>query len=104
MQTSVQTPFSNGAETVAVLVHEEATSWFDADRHPAHTGVYQRQYPAGPYSFWDGLRWHADALTPDEAASLASFSSCQKALWRGLAQHIGSSDFHPAKQPFGPTE
>lgn len=88
-------PFSSNfaADMVSVTIHERATTWLEGDTRPARSGVYQRQYPAGPYSFWDGQTWHADAASPEEAATLAEPSMRQSCLWRGLVQKLGASEF-----------
>ena len=86
---------SPSTDLVSVTIQETATRWLDGDSPPAHSGVYQRQYPGGPYSFWDGHVWHADAGTADEAAAMTALSPRQNCLWRGLTERIGSSKFHP---------
>ncbi|MCW7540367.1 hypothetical protein OOT46_21265 [Aquabacterium sp. A7-Y] len=62
------------------------TPWFPSGELPHHPGVYQRQYPGGPYSCWDGTAWRNDALTPHAAARQLSSSPCQQAPWRGLLE------------------
>lgn len=61
------------------------TGWLPAATPPVHAGVYLREAPAGPYACWDGLRWRADAATPQAAASQSGRSSRPRARWRGLS-------------------
>lgn len=89
----MQTSSTFEAETVSVTIHERATKWLTGDALPAHHGVYQRQYPAGPYSFWDGQTWRADAASPEEAAFMTAPSSRQSCPWRGLMHPLGASEF-----------
>jgi hypothetical protein len=90
----MQTPFSLASpETVSVTIHEQATEWLAGDARPAHIGVYQRQYPAGPYTFWDGQHWRADGASPEEAATMVAPSSRQSCPWRGLMHPLGASAF-----------
>ena len=64
----------------------ELTPWFgDADR-PARTGVYQRSFPAGPYSCWDGLQWLQDRADVATAAVQTTPSLYQEVPWRGLVE------------------
>lgn len=62
------------------------TDWFDAGVRPAHEGVYERLFPAGPYSCWNGAGWNADAPDPGAAAGQAAPSAFQEARWRGLIE------------------
>jgi hypothetical protein len=65
------------------------TAWLSGDLQPEHLGVYQREFPAGPYSCWDGLRWRLDAATPREAAAALQWSRYQSVRWRGLVAPSG---------------
>ena len=62
------------------------TPWFEGAERPVYTGVYQRPFPAGPYSRWDGGQWIGDAATPAAAAARTEPSRYQDAPWRGLAE------------------
>ena len=70
---------------------EVTTAWFDPDTRPVHQGVYQRRFPAGPYSCWDGTRWFGDATNAARAASGSAPSPHQDIGWRGLV--------HPSAAP-----
>ncbi|AKJ29627.1 hypothetical protein AAW51_2936 [Caldimonas brevitalea] len=48
--------------------------------------MYQRAFPAGPYSCWDGRQWRYDAVSPDMAALQTAPSGVQAARWRGLSE------------------
>ena len=60
------------------------TDWFEADVQPAREGVFQRRFPAGPYSCWSGDRWYGDSLSPAAAALEQKPSRHQAVPWRGL--------------------
>lgn len=62
------------------------TEWFDARSRPVHEGVYERLFPAGPYSCWNGASWNADASDPTAAARQPRPSAWQDARWRGLLE------------------
>jgi hypothetical protein len=65
--------------------HRPLTPWLPGSVRPAHPGVYQRNYPGGLYSYWDGRAWCVDAATPEGAAEQDEASAHQDAPWRGLA-------------------
>jgi hypothetical protein len=60
------------------------TGWFSGSVRPVHEGVYQRRFPAGPYSCWSGQRWFGDAATAAVAATALEASRYPSAEWRGL--------------------
>ena len=62
------------------------TPWQSGSRKPERQGVYQRNFPAGPYSCWDGEAWCGDATSPSSAAAEREHSPHQHASWRGLAE------------------
>ena len=62
------------------------TDWYGATARPVHEGVYERLFPAGPYSCWNGRAWNADAPRPAEAARQTRASDYQDARWRGLVE------------------
>jgi len=64
----------------------ELTPWFAGADKPVRTGVYQRNFPAGPYSCWDGARWLQDRATVAVAAVQTRPSRYQEASWRGLVE------------------
>ena len=61
------------------------TDWLEGGTRPVHAGVYQRRWPGGPYTCWDGRAWRQDAATPQAAASRETPSATAHAPWRGLA-------------------
>lgn len=64
----------------------EVTSWVAGVDAPARAGVYQRSFPAGPYSRWDAVQWCEDAAEAAAAADRDKPSAYQKASWRGLVE------------------
>ncbi len=74
---------------MTALVQAPLTPWLPGDEMPAREGVYRRQFPAGPFSCWDGERWMADANTADSAARQELVSRYQHQPWRGLAAASG---------------
>ena len=64
----------------------ELTSWSAGANEPALPGVYQRSFPAGPYSRWDTVQWRQDAAGVATAAGQIEPSAYQKASWRGLVE------------------
>ena len=65
----------------------QLTGWFAGADRPVHIGVYQRRFPAGPYSRWDGQQWRQDGVSPAVAAADgAEPSRHQDVAWRGLAE------------------
>lgn len=72
-----------GDEDVAV------TDWFDGTVEPTREGVYERSYPGGPYSCWNGRAWNDDAPSPSAAATRTGASEHPAASWRGLVQKTG---------------
>jgi hypothetical protein len=62
------------------------TDWFGTQTRPTHEGVYERLFPAGPYSCWNGAAWNADAYEPAAAARQDRLSDVQDARWRGLVE------------------
>ena len=62
------------------------TPWFAASAKPWHEGVYQRRFPAGPYTCWDGRQWRQDAVSPLAAARETQPSPVQEAAWRGCTE------------------
>lgn len=60
------------------------TPWFDPETQPVHQGVYQRRFPGGPYSCWDGTKWFGDAANAARAATTDAPSPHQDIGWRGL--------------------
>ena len=64
----------------------EVTSWVAGADKPARAGVYQRSFPAGPYSRWDAVQWCQDAAGVATAAGQIEPSAYQKASWRGLVE------------------
>jgi hypothetical protein len=68
-------------------MRRELTPWLPGSQKPQRRGVYQRSYPGGTYSCWDGECWCTDAGTPEEAAALQGQRSAhQEASWRGLSE------------------
>jgi hypothetical protein len=76
-------------------VRRELTPWFGEADRPARTGVYQRNFPAGPYSRWDGQQWLQDRANVATAAVQTKPSRYQEAPWRGLV------DASEPQQPSG---
>lgn len=66
--------------------------WYGSDEVPLRPGVYQRRWPAGPYSCWSGEGWFGDAVTPAAAARQQAPSRSQAAAWRGLAEPAEPTD------------
>jgi hypothetical protein len=68
--------------------HRDATltPWFPPEVQPCHEGVYQRSFPAGPYTCWDGRQWRRDAISPMAAAFESQPSPHQAVRWRGLSE------------------
>ncbi|MCM5681193.1 hypothetical protein M8A51_16825 [Schlegelella sp. S2-27] len=62
------------------------TPWFSGATPPWHEGVYQRRFPGGPYSCWDGRHWRQDAVSPQAAAIETQPSRWQQAAWRGSTE------------------
>ena len=65
---------------------ESVTPWFNGTARPWHEGVYQRRFPAGPYSCWDGTQWRHDAVSALAAARQTQPSRWQQTPWRGSLQ------------------
>jgi len=64
----------------------EVTPWVAGADKPARAGVYQRSFPAGPYSRWDAVQWRQDEAEVATAASGTKPSAYQAASWRGLVE------------------
>lgn len=63
------------------------TRWFPATDRPACAGVYERDLPLAPMSYWNGTYWCHSAQTPANAHRLRGLKSTQQDLrWRGLAE------------------
>ena len=64
------------------------TRWFDgATTAPGQIGVFERQLPLAPYSYWNGAQWGHSAQTPARAVRFQHIKSIvQDADWRGLAE------------------
>jgi hypothetical protein len=62
------------------------TEWFGASSPPEHEGVYERLFPGGPFSCWNGRAWNKDAHGPADAALQTTLSPHQNVPWRGLLQ------------------
>lgn len=58
-------------------------AWIDGGQRPESPGVYRRDWPAGPFSLWDGRRWRGDAFTEEDATNATALSSHQSSGWRG---------------------
>ena len=65
------------------------TDWLPATARPVREGVYERLFPAGPYSCWNGRAWNVDADQPASAASQDGLSPYQRVGWRGLTTQTG---------------
>jgi hypothetical protein len=68
----------------------DETPWFNGLFEPARVGLYQREVQAEGrvwmWSWWDGSRWMANAVTPADAVSHAlsgRASQRQHLRWRG---------------------
>ena len=62
------------------------TRWFAAPFVPGQPGVYERNIPLAPYSYWTGAHWCHSAQTADRAEAFRLIKSIdQHAPWRGLA-------------------
>lgn len=54
---------------------------------PVQPGVYERDIPLAPYSFYTGKHWGHSAQTPKRAERFQLIKSItQDAPWRGLAE------------------
>lgn len=66
------------------------TPWFDANTKPTYPGVYETNAPSNyvdpVYQWWDGVRWHAFAGSPNSADRQNALSKFQNVKWRGLAE------------------
>lgn len=89
-------------ETPALTV----TEWFINAVRPVHTGVYQirlsKDMVTAVFSFWNGQRWSALALTPEAAATEVyrkGICTAGTFSWRGLAttDHLCWRGKHPPR-------
>jgi len=63
------------------------TPWFAWPTVPLWPGVYERNLPLAPYSYWNGTHWCHSAQTPQRAERFQLIkSNTQDGLWRGLAE------------------
>ena len=67
------------------------TPWFPGSTPPVRVGVYQRRQPGRVvqwYSYWDGKRWSAIALSAQQALEDKTMASAEQHWeWRGLIQN-----------------
>lgn len=63
----------------------EVSEWMPAASPPIRPGVYERRFPGGPYTCWNGTTWNDDAASVDDAAVRRTPSRHQAVAWRGLS-------------------
>lgn len=63
----------------------ETTLWFNTKEKPVRQGVYERQFGATGFQYWNGKRWGLFSLSPESAERNKHIASkCQRGSWRGL--------------------